>query len=137
MTQSRMELIFGDQVDAIMGPPGAIQSRVDGINVYMISHPPTDRMRIIAPIVMVENINPRVLKVLLRANFDKTRDARYAISDGIVYAVFLHPISLLSSDQIESALAQVLNLARTFGTTFSSGERPEIGIAKLAPGRFG
>ena len=39
MTQGRMELLFADQVEAIMGPPGAIQTRIDGINVYLISDP--------------------------------------------------------------------------------------------------
>ena len=42
MTQGRMELIFADQVDAIMGPPGAIQTQVDGINIYLISDPVHD-----------------------------------------------------------------------------------------------
>ena len=36
MTQERMEIIFSDQVDAIMGPPGAIQTQVDGIIVFMM-----------------------------------------------------------------------------------------------------
>ena len=122
MTQARMELIFADSVDAIMGLPGAIQTRVDGISVYLISDPKNDRMRIVALIARVENVDPRVNAVLLRANFNRTLDARYAVSDGVIYAAFLHPISSLSSDLLESALAQVLSLAKTFGTTFSSGK---------------
>jgi hypothetical protein len=121
MTRGRMELIFADQVDAIMGPPGAIQTQVDGINIYLISDPVHDRMRIMAPFAMVETLDRRVFDLLLRANFHSTLDARYAVSDGIVYAAFLHPISSLSPELLESALAQVLSLVKTFGTTFSSG----------------
>ena len=122
MTQGKMELLFADQVDAIMGPPGAIQTRVDGINVYLISDPGNDRMRIVAPISMVEGVDPRVNAILLSANFHSTLDARYAISDGVIYGAFLHPISSLSPELLESALAQVLSLAKTFGSSFSSGQ---------------
>jgi hypothetical protein len=121
MTQARMELLFADMVKAIMGPPGAIQTRVEGVNVYLIRDPENDRMRIVAPIAMLEAVDPRVGEVLLRANFHSTRDARYAVSDGVFYAAFLHPISSLSPDLLESALAQILSLTKTFGSTFSSG----------------
>jgi hypothetical protein len=122
MTQDRMELLFSDEVDAIVGPPGAIQTQVDGINVYLISDIANDRMRIVAPVAMAEKLSPRVLDVLLRANFHSTLDARYAIADGVIYAAFLHPISSLSPELLKSALSQVLSLAKTFGSTFSSGE---------------
>ena len=79
-------------------------------------------MRIVAAIAMLENLDPRVSNVLLRANFHSTLDARYAVSDGVIYATFLHPISSLSPELIESALAQVLSLAKTFGSSFSSGK---------------
>lgn len=121
MTQARMEFVFAESVDAIMGPPGAIQTRIDGISVYLISDPAQDRMRIVVPIARAENVDSRLREVLLRANFSSTLDARYALSDGVIYAAFLHPISSLSPDLLESALAQVLSLAKTFGSTFSSG----------------
>jgi hypothetical protein len=122
MTQGRMELLFADQVEAIMGPPGAIQTRIDGINVYLISDPENDRMRLVTPISMVETVDPRVNEILLRANFYSTLDARYAVSDGVIYATFLHPISSLSPELLSSALAQVLSLTKTFGSSFSGGE---------------
>jgi hypothetical protein len=122
MTQTRMEMLFADQVDAIVGPPGSIQTRIDGVNVYLISDPANDRMRIMAPIVLVEKLDPRVFDVLLKANFHSTLDARYAVSEGIIYAAFLHPISSLSPVLLESALTQVLSLVKTFGSSFSSGE---------------
>ena len=122
MTQGRMELLFADQVEAIMGPPGAIQTRIDGINVYLISDSENDRMRLVTPISMVETVDPRINEILLRANFYSTLDARYAISDGVIYGTFLHPISSLSPELLSSALAQVLSLTKTFGSSFSGGE---------------
>ena len=125
MTQSVMELLFAEEVDAILGPSGAIQTKVDGINVYLISDPVQDRMRIIAPIALAEKLDPRFLAIMLEANFYRTGDARYSTSDGVVYAAFMHPISSLSPTLLKSALAQVLSLAKTFGTRFSSGVIPQ------------
>ena len=116
MTQARMEALFAEEADAIVGPPGAIQTRVDGIDVYLISDPGNDRMRIIAPIARVEGLDPRIYPILLRANFQTTRDARYAISNGVVYAAFLHPISSLSPELLRSAFSQVVSLAKAFGS---------------------
>ncbi len=121
MDQDWLERIFADQVDAIAGPSGALQTKVDGIPVYCISDPAHDRMRIVAPIGRLTGLDPRLLEVLLRANFQSALDARYAISDDIVVASFLHPISSLSPELIASALEQVVALVKTFGTTYSSG----------------
>jgi len=122
MTPTQMEIIFGEQVDAIEGPPGAIRTQIDGINVYLISDPSSDRMRIVAPIALVAGLDARVLSVMHEANFSTALDARYAISEGVIYSVYLHPISSLTPRLIKSALDQVLSLVKTFGTTYSSGE---------------
>ncbi len=120
MTPARMETIFGDQVDAIVGTPGAIQTRVDGIIIYLLSDPNNDRMRLVAAVASATSLRRRDLGVLLQANFDRTLDARYAISDGVVYSVYQHRISSLTPAQIKSALAQIVSLAKTFGTGFSA-----------------
>jgi hypothetical protein len=122
MTQARLEQIFADQVDAIAGPPGAIQTQIDGLNVYLISDPENDRMRMVVPIQMVARVDPRVLGALLVANFNNSLDSRYAVSDGVIYSAFMHPISSLTPDLVRSALAQVVSLAKTFGSTFTAGE---------------
>ncbi len=48
-------------------------------------------------------------------------DAKYAISDEILWAVFIHPLKELSDKQISSAIKQVYSSAITFGTSYSSG----------------
>lgn len=137
MDLERLERIFSDHVDAITGPSGALQTQVDGIPVYLISDERHDRMRIIAPIARVAGLDPRFQIVMLRANFHSTRDARYAISDDVVFAAFLHPISSISPELIASGLTQVVTLVKTFGTSFTSGEILFPGPSREEPGDEG
>ena len=122
MTQARMEQIFGDQVDAIEGPSGAIRTIVDEVEIYLISDPTNDRMRLLARVADVNRVDPRIVNVLLQANFYRTLDARYAVSEGIVFSAYLHPLSTLSREELISGSDQVLALAKNFGTTYSSGK---------------
>ena len=122
MTQARMEQIFGQQVDAIEGPSGAIRTIVDQVEIYLISDPANDRMRILARVADVNRVDPRVVNVLLQANFYRTLDARYAVSEGIVFSAYLHPLSTLTEEELISGFEQVLALAKNFGTTYSSGK---------------
>ena len=74
----------------------------------------------------------------MRANFDSALDARYALRDGQLWSVYLHPLPTLTRTDFESGLGQVLSLAHTFGTTFSSGEfRFGGGDAEPAPPEHG
>ncbi len=57
----------------------------------------------------------------MQANFDSALDARYCIAKDILWAVFIHPLSELSDEEFISGLAQTINLAATYGSTFSSG----------------
>jgi hypothetical protein len=121
MDQARLEMLFAEHVEAITGPPGAIETVVDGIQLYCISDAANDRMRFVAPIARASTLDPRVLPLLLQANFHSTLDARYSISEDVVFATFLHPISSLTPELVESGMAQVLSLVQTFGTSFSAG----------------
>jgi hypothetical protein len=40
-----------------------------------------------------------------------------------LWSAFLHPLADLFEDHLFSAIHQVAELARTFGTTFSGGDR--------------
>ena len=79
-------------------------------------------MRLIATISPVSELTGEQVARILEANFHSALDARYATSRGYLYAAFIHPLSPLSDAELRSAVAQVANLARTFGTTYSSGE---------------
>ena len=90
------------------------------VQMAVVTDPKADRMRILSPVARVADLQPEVMAVLLEANYHRALDARYATSDGIVYAVYIHPLGALENAQVRSGIEQVANLVRTFGSTFSS-----------------
>jgi hypothetical protein len=80
-----------------------------------------NRMRILAPVARTDALSGEHYVRVLEANFHTALDARYATSDGVLYSIFLHPLSSLGEAQLRSALYQVASLAGTFGTTYTSG----------------
>ncbi|MEP0392736.1 MAG: hypothetical protein ABJ205_11150 [Erythrobacter sp.] len=79
------------------------------------------RMRIITPIAESNTLPEEALERLMQANFDTALDARYAIGQGLVWSVFIHPLDSLTTRDFASGVLQTKSLADTFGTTFSSG----------------
>ncbi len=79
-----------------------------------------NRMRIITPIVERKDIGEEELLNALVANFHSALDVKYALSDEIIWAVFIHPLRELSDHQVLDAIEQVYNASVTFGTTYSS-----------------
>ncbi len=82
----------------------------------------SNRMRIVAPISAAAELSAEQKDHMLLANFHSALDARYAVSDGVVYAAFIHPLAELSDSEVRSAIRQVRECVRTFGGTYSSGE---------------
>ncbi len=81
-----------------------------------------DRMRLIAPIIEEDQVTEKQKRAMLAANFHTALDARYATSNGVLYAAFIHPLSPLTEEELASAIRQVAALAKNFGTTYSSDE---------------
>ncbi len=99
-----------------------VEFRYEGVAIACVSDATHDRMRLITPIAKLDSLREAPLEVLLTANFHTTLDARYAISEGVIYAAFLHPLSTLTRAELESAIRQVSALSRNFGSSYSSGE---------------
>ncbi len=57
----------------------------------------------------------------MQANFDTALDARYAIAKATLWSTFIHPLRSLDDEALLKGLGQVVNLANTFGSTYSSG----------------
>ncbi|HLT38874.1 MAG TPA: hypothetical protein VK034_21450 [Enhygromyxa sp.] len=89
--------------------------------------PNFDRMRFIAPIVEVGSLDDATKDAVLEANFHTALDARYASSNGLLFAAFIHPLSSLDEPLARSALDQVASLVHTFGTQYSSGSLEFVG----------
>lgn len=80
-----------------------------------------DRMRMFTPIGPENLLTEDLMRRMLQANFDSALDARYAVANELIWGVFIHPLSPLDQDQFASAVVQILNVATSFGNTFSSG----------------
>ena len=92
-----------------------------------------NRMRIISPIVETKDLEEEQLLNALVANFHSALDVKYALSDEIMWSVFIHPLKELSDHQVLGAIDQVYAASVTFGNTYSSTTLvfPEIGRAHV------
>ncbi|KIT14472.1 hypothetical protein [Jannaschia aquimarina] len=99
----------------------AVRLTIEDVPVLVISDPRADRMRAMVPIRSAEGLTQEDLTRMMQANFDSALDARYAVAEGRVWAVFIHPLSPLRDDQLVSGIGQTVNAATTYGTLFTSG----------------
>jgi hypothetical protein len=122
MTQQQLETEIRALSQHFMGGGSNMQFDLNGIRMACISDINHDRMRIISPIVSDGDITLNEYKAITEANFHLTLDARYASSNGVLYAAYIHPLSTLHPEELHSALRQVAALAKNFGTSYSSDE---------------
>ncbi|MFT5421378.1 MAG: hypothetical protein ACI9D5_002133 [Candidatus Endobugula sp.] len=101
--------------------PGFWQLTHEDMEIYVITDEPANRMRIIVEIADTAQLEKQHLHRLMQANFDSALDARYAIAQESLWSAYIHPLSSLSEHDFFSGLAQVITLAKTFGSSFSSG----------------
>lgn len=99
----------------------AWQLKVEDRIAIVVTDAAADRMRIMTPVAKADHLGEAMLKRLMQANYDTALDARYALAQDILWGVFIHPLSSLDDDLFLSGLGQTINVARNFGTTFSSG----------------
>lgn len=97
------------------------QFKVGDVALVAIADGKADRMRVMLPAAKADALTREVLYRALQADFDAALDARYAIANGVVWTVFLHPLGSLHEEDFLSGMAQVIVAAQTFGTTYTSG----------------
>jgi len=102
------------------GQPGHWTLRRDEVEIAIVADATHDRMRVLAPVGDASKLAAADLAALLDADFDRALDAKYATRQGVVWAVYVHPLSSLTREEFESAVKQVVALRKNFGTTFSS-----------------
>ena len=121
MTYERLgKIIFALDPEAQPFGPG-FELTVADMTMLIVTDTVADRMRAMVAIGSVAELSPEDLQRMMQANFDSTLDARYAIANGTLWAVFIHPLSPLKKDQLISGLAQTVNIARTYGTLYTGG----------------
>jgi len=79
-----------------------------------------NRMRIISPIMEIDKLSEELKTASLMANFHTALDIKYAITDGILWSIYVHPLKELTKGQVIDAMSQVYYGNANFGTTFSS-----------------
>jgi hypothetical protein len=131
MTNAKLEAILTQEVDSLGGNTGRWEIMYNKLPMMVLTDEKNDRMRIIAPIIEANKLDEGLLLDCLTANFHSALDVKYAISNELLWSVYVHPLSPTSEKELRSALQQVYAAAATFGTTFSStpllfgGNQPE------------
>lgn len=92
------------------------------VRIALIADENADRMRLVTPVMKVDKMEMKDFYIVMESNYHQALDARYATSNGILYSVFIHPLSSLDETQVMSALRQVATLAITYGSHYTSGE---------------
>ncbi|NMH89365.1 hypothetical protein HHX25_17775 [Flavivirga sp. Y03] len=120
MTNEKLQDIYTSVSDSIQGNPGAWQFFIKEIPMVSITDTNHNRMRIISPIADSKSLSDELIKAALVANFHTALDVKYAVSDGILWSVFIHPLKELSEHQVKDAVSQVYHAHVNFGTSFAS-----------------
>lgn len=115
-----IETVLERVADTLAGQTGSWKFAIEDRLLICITDEPNNRMRIISPITELNNLPEEELLNALTANFHTALDVKYAISDGALWSVYIHPLRELTESQLESAILQVYNAAETFGTFYSS-----------------
>lgn len=120
MTNEKIQKILYREAQDIEGQLGAWQFNYRQHQTMILTDENANRMRIMTPIIEEKDLEEEQYKIMLEANFDRALDAKYALFDGIVWAVFTHPLAELEVEQFKNAMNQVITLSETFGSTYNS-----------------
>lgn len=120
MDNEKLEAILSVVSDSITGQNGAWQFKINDRMFMCITDESHNRMRIMTPITKQEELKSNELSRLLEANFHTALDVKYALSNKILWSVFIHPLNELSTLQVKDAVSQVYYAAVTYGTIYSS-----------------
>ncbi len=121
MTLERMAQIVQALDPEVIANGPTLQFNIDDIPVMIVADATADRMRAMVPIASAEGLSAQDLLRMMQANFDTALDSRYAVANGRLWGVFIHPLAALEKDQLISALVQTVNVARSYGQTYSGG----------------
>ncbi|WP_246454717.1 hypothetical protein [Hyunsoonleella aquatilis] len=120
MNNDKLQEIYTSVSDSIQGQSGAWRFYIKEVPLMCITDTNHNRMRIISPIADSNTVSEELFKAALVANFHTALDVKYAVSDGVLWSVFIHPLKELSEHQVEDAVSQVYYANINFGSTFAS-----------------
>jgi len=124
MTHEKLKLLVHQLkgVQVLEEEEGYIFFTYLGKKMALLSDEKYNRMRVISPITKYSVLAPKIKDSLMSANFHSTLDARYSVSEDTLYAAFMHALISLTTEDFLSAIKQVSNLSKNFGSTYSSAQ---------------
>jgi hypothetical protein len=120
MTNDKLEKIIYVIADSLRGDTGNWQFMIKERMLVCITDEKNNRMRIMSPIIEQKKLAYIDMLKLMEANFHTALDVKYAISDDLLWSVYIHPLKELSKEELLSAINQVYAAAITYGTTYNS-----------------
>lgn len=120
MTNEKLVEIINEITEKIEGENGRWQFNIQEKVFLVLTDSTNNRMRIISPIADTISLEKEMLENALIANFHSALDVKYAISEGVLWSAFIHPLKELTEDQIKDAISQVYYANVNFGTTYAS-----------------
>ena len=121
MTNEQLDIIFKNITASVSGQNGHWQFEIDNTRFICLTDAHHNRMRIISPIIEADKMTQEQMLKCMEANFHTALDSKYAISNGLLWSAFIHPLEELTERQAIDAISQVYSGVRTFGTSYSSG----------------
>jgi len=106
--------------DSLRGKAGNWQFVIKDRLLICVTDENNNRMRIMSPIIEQKKMAYTDMLKVMEANFHTALDVKYAISDDLLWSVFIHPLQELSKEQVVDAIQQVYIAAMTYGTTYNS-----------------
>jgi len=107
MTNMQLEEIYTEVSDSIRGRSGAWEFYIKEMPLMSVTDSTSNRMRIISPVGDATALSDELLKAVMVANFHTALDVKYAVSEGVLWSVFIHPLKELSVNQVKDAVSQV------------------------------
>jgi hypothetical protein len=104
------ELFDAASVNAIT--PGSWQIETANFRLLVMLSDDESWLRVLLPIMPASEAQP-FLEQFLEANFDETQEVRYALQQGVVWAVFQHNCNSLVAEDFRDAIARLVLLHRT------------------------
>ena len=117
--------------DEVVGSDGAWEFQIGEVHVACLTDARFDRMRLIAPVVETDELTDAHREACLEANFHTALDARYATSEGVLYAAFSGR-AVISDVPVSSGLVVLAGLLVGVGTRMGNGCTSGHGVCGLA-----
>jgi hypothetical protein len=122
MTTDAIDKILDSYLSELEGRSGFWRGIRDDVQLFVLSDDDHDRVRIMAPIGEVRELESDLLHLLLQANYDRALDARYAMRGKEVWSVSVHPLATLAPDDFGDFIDQVVRLVKNTGSSYASSD---------------